>query len=244
MRALFIVLVLGNLTLLGWILARGYFEQDQNTEISALVSPTDPGLESLGSERSTDQSEADGSSVENVAAVRSGPAQKSASATDAAGNSQSVPGKCEIIGPFVESGPGEGVLEELEAHGLAGQISELDVPAPSDYWVYYPPLSSRRAALNQLAELQKRKIDSFVITQGTLINGISLGLFTKRSSALELVTRMQALGYPAKIQEVFRSRREFWISVEYAADALSQEKLWKRLEARFPLMQRRGQQCE
>lgn len=244
MRALFVVLLLGNLTLLGWILVRPHFGQGNAPTTLAPV----PQAEVQGPTPSD-------SPAVNVAANEGGGgtqgdvplAEAGALAGDRPANDEGIGSAqktiCEKLGPFIEAGLGQGILQQLESSGVSGEISELDVPAPSDYWVYFPPLPSRRAAMNQLAEFQARKIDSFVITQGALINGVSLGLFTKKASALELVRSMDALGYPARIQEVFRSRREFWINVEYAADGESRQELWSDLEAQFPLMQRQIVSC-
>lgn len=239
MRTLFIVLLLGNLVLLGWILTQtGAFKE--------FVSPAGESSVELASaaELAEDDGAAEKSVSESLATDES--------SIDADENPD-VPGMvapprparvCEVLGPFIDAGLGAGLLKELGAAGVQGETFETDVPAPSDYWVYFPPLQTRRAAMRQLAEFQNRGIDSFVITQGSLVNGVSLGLFTKKVSADELVKRMEVLGYPARIQEVYRSRKEFWIRTEYAGDRDDKTDLWRNIESRFPLMKRREEACK
>lgn len=244
MRALFLVLLLGNLTLMGWIVARSYLGQGSASPHPASVSAPSlkPGMPE--SSYASGDSLAVGQGPEKPADASISPREPGQPPTQDQTNAPPTKTVCEVLGPFVESGLGEGILQQLESSGVSGEISELDVPAPSDYWVYFPPLPSRRAAMSQLAEFQRKKIDSFVITQGALVNGVSLGLFTKRVSADELVRRMGGLGYPARIQEVYRSRREFWINVKYADDGEPRTDLWSSLEAKFPLMQRRVEPCK
>lgn len=243
MRALFVVLLLGNLTLVSWILVRSYL--DPNDVLPASASTASADVQSPEPSHAVEISTIadEGSQLAPGAASPAAFSQEDTPANGEVGRSDSKT-ICEKLGPFIEAGPGQGILKQLESGGVSGRISELDVPAPSDYWVYFPPLPSRRDAMNQLAEFQRRDIDSFVITQGALVNGVSLGLFTQEASARDLVTRMSLLGFPANIQEVYRSRREFWINVEYADDGESRQALWAGLEGQFPLMQRRVEPCK
>ena len=70
---------------------------------------------------------------------------------------------------------------------IQAEIRSVDAAAGLDYWVYLAPLASRQASLRQLKELQARKIDSYIITQGDLANGISLGIFPRSDSVKPLL---------------------------------------------------------
>ncbi len=103
------------------------------------------------------------------------------------------------------------MLARLVSLGMAGQIREISVDTDPEYWVYVPPLSSRMMAVRKLKQLQSRNIDSFVITQGDLVNGISLGLFSKKSSSDRLLRKMAKLKIPVETSEILRGDKELYV---------------------------------
>lgn len=247
MRTLFVVLLLGNLALAGWIFSQTPFAQDflgagddQVSRKDMVADSKPPATSALASKQAPEaqDSRRPADAGDEVEEPPGSAGARAASMSDAR--------ICELLGPFVDEGQGEGILAKLRQTGVEAEISGMDVPGPSDYWVYHPPLSSRRAALRKLAEFQSKGIDSFVITQGALVNGVSLGLFTQKRSADDLVSQIQRLGYPAQIQEVYRSRREFWIEANYlpGGDGNARAALWQELEASHPLMQRKQNACK
>ena len=84
---------------------------------------------------------------------------------------------CLFLGGFSAEDEARRVEQRLVSLDIASSVMPLDVAAGVDYWVYLVPLASRQASLRQLKELQARKIDSYIIGQGDLANGISLGIF-------------------------------------------------------------------
>lgn len=251
MRTAFIVLILFNMVLVAWFLVR---DGDSGT-----VAASDEGLPAASPEIRI---------IADVPPVAEGPGAGAQVGGAVAGTALGAPGvpegfpsegagpvevaaattagetvACELLGPFIEARFGDAVLGRVRDQGYAAEILSREVKGTSDYWVYYPPLPTRKEALRQLKELQARNIDSYVITQGELVNGISLGLFTQKASAEGLVARMAEFGYRVAVQEVSRSHREFWVSLVYPEGAPPGGELWVRLMADFPLMQRRETSC-
>jgi hypothetical protein len=69
---------------------------------------------------------------------------------------------------------------------LAGEqaLSFVETPLQQIYWVIFPPLPSRDAALAKLGEIKALGIDdAFVIKDGNRLNGISLGVFDNEDQA-------------------------------------------------------------
>ena len=62
-----------------------------------------------------------------------------------------------------------------------------------------------------LRELQGRGFDSYIITQGELAEGISLGLFRNEASAKNLTKKVRALDYNVVIKDVSRGEKELWL---------------------------------
>lgn len=99
------------------------------------------------------------------------------------------------LGSFEEESRARVVEQRLLSLDIQAEVRSVDAAAGVEYWVYLPPLASRQASLRQLRELQARRIDSYIITQGELANGISLGIFPRNDSANSVMQRLRDVGY-------------------------------------------------
>lgn len=141
----------------------------------------------------------------------------------------------------------EEVVKQLEQRLLSldiqAEIEEVDSTVATDYWLYLPPLASRQASLMQLKELQARKIDSYIITQGDLINGISLGIFPSSDSAGSVMQRLRDAGYQPAMRELPRAHREYWVRVTPEGSRLVDDELLGRLILSFPGLRHEQKEC-
>lgn len=138
---------------------------------------------------------------------------------------------CYVAGPFAEELDARHLLARSSALGFSGTISYLDVAGdqPMEYWVYVPPRASREESMRVLRELQTRKIDSYIITQGDLNEGVSIGLFRNRESAYGLQKRVEGFGVPVVVKEMNNSRREFWVQLKEVSQL--SERMRERIQA-------------
>lgn len=123
---------------------------------------------------------------------------------------------CYALGPYTDGISARVAQARAMELSLTGLINELQVPNMRDaeYWVHMPPLSNRREALDTLKELQRRGIDSYVITQGDLVDGISLGLFRSEASANTLTAKVRGLGFASVgIREMGATDTEYWVEI-------------------------------
>lgn len=74
---------------------------------------------------------------------------------------------CLFLGSFEEESRARVVEQRLLSLDIQAEVHSIDAAAGVEYWVYLPPLASRQASLRQLRELQARRIDSYIITQGS-----------------------------------------------------------------------------
>lgn len=125
---------------------------------------------------------------------------------------------CPHIGPFDDPGAGEHFVQLLRNEGVDSQLVPVDVVKGIESWVMIPSLGSRKASLALLKELQAKKIDSYLITEGEYRNAISLGLFLKESSAKGVLEQMELEGYEAKVQVRERTSKEYWAYVRATKD--------------------------
>ncbi|TBU71137.1 sporulation protein [Pseudomonas daroniae] len=151
---------------------------------------------------------------------------------------------CLFLGSFEESAEAEQVEQRLLSLDIRSQMQIVESAGAVDYWVYLPPLASRQASLRQLRELQARKIDSYIITQGDLSNGISLGIFPRHDSADSVISRLRGAGYEPLLRELPRANRRHWVRVAPESRRLVDDSLLERLSLDFKGLQHQLMPCE
>lgn len=66
------------------------------------------------------------------------------------------------------------------------RVEEVERELSPFHWVIIPP-QPREVALRQFRDIQRRGIDSYLVTEGENRNAISLGLFESRESAISVL---------------------------------------------------------
>jgi cell division septation protein DedD len=158
--------------------------------------------------------------------------------------SQPVEAVCLFLGSFEVMADASAVEQRLLSLDIQSRVQSMDAAAGVDYWVYLPPLASRQASLRQLRELQARKIDSYIITQGDLANGISLGIFPRSDSAQSVMQRLRDAGYEPSLRELTRTHRSFWVRISPQSRRLADDSLLQRLAFDFKGLEQQLMPCE
>lgn len=141
---------------------------------------------------------------------------------------------CLVLGGF-DGAERAGQLEQrLLSLDISARVITIDAAFGADHWVYIPPLASSQASLRQLRELQARGIDSYLITEGELANGILLGVFPRLEAAVGVADKLRAAGYEPQVRELPRVYQQYWVRVASKARRLVDELLLKQLAADFP----------
>lgn len=163
-------------------------------------------------------------------------------ATEQANNSS---GKeiCLFLGGFESEEQASTLRQRLISLDISAKQAVVASESSRDYWIYLPPFGSRDAALRQFKELQARGIDSYLITQGDLANGISLGIFSVQDSAVSLLERIRSMGYGAELRELIRERRDYWVRISAGEKGLVGEELLGQLARDFPEARQRLLPC-
>ncbi|WP_207888500.1 SPOR domain-containing protein [Pseudomonas sp. 30_B] len=151
---------------------------------------------------------------------------------------------CAYLGSFAAEDRAKQLVQRLLSLDVQASVQAVNAAAGMDYWVYLPPLASRQASLWQLRELQARKIDSYIITEGDLTDGISLGIFQRKDSADSIVERLKAAGYDALIRELARSQHDYWAQVAPESGRLVDDSLVRQLASDFPELQKQTMPCK
>lgn len=138
---------------------------------------------------------------------------------------------CHMIGPFREKVSARQVRDRLLAVPFKVNLYQINVPAKPVFWVYLGPMRSRQEALDQHRQLLGKNVESFIITEGPLLNGVSLGFFTREESAQTLLRQRREQGYDAKLREVARTSPEMWILFGDGEYARFDDAQWERVRA-------------
>lgn len=151
---------------------------------------------------------------------------------------------CNMIGPFKEKVSARQIKDRLKALEIDVVTYQLKLPEKPDYWVHLGPMRSRREALDMLRELQTKKVDSFLITEGELVNGISLGFFTKEELAQAIQKQRREQGYDAKIHQIPRFSTQLW--EVFVGDQYSKltQGLWQKVKAGTEDLELRKNSCD
>ncbi|MEO4047004.1 SPOR domain-containing protein [Pseudomonas sp. CAU 1711] len=150
---------------------------------------------------------------------------------------------CLFLGSFQQETGARQVEQRLVALDIRAEVRPVNAAAGLDYWVYLAPLASRQASLRQLKELQARKIDSYIITQGDLANGISLGIFPRSDSAESVMRRLRDAGYEPLLRELPRAQRSYWVRIAPESRRLADD-VMPQLASDFQNLQHQIMPCE
>lgn len=120
---------------------------------------------------------------------------------------------CLLLGPADGRESAKKLIDSFGGRAVRSTLVTQVITKAPNYWVYLPPFESRKAAIKRLRELQTNKVDSYLITQGELANGISLGVFENIDSARRMLERRQNQGYGVKLTELGKKEFEYWVAV-------------------------------
>lgn len=151
---------------------------------------------------------------------------------------------CHMIGPFSEKVSARQIRDRLQALDVSVVTYQLSIPEKPDYWVHLGPMRSRKEALDVLRELQSKNIDSFLIAEGELTNGISLGFFTKAELAEAIQRQRREQGYDAKTRQIPRFAQEFWQVLDAEQYNKMSDELWQKIKAGTQGLELRKNSCD
>jgi hypothetical protein len=182
MRAIVALLLLADIVLLGWGVVRPPASPGQTS-----VPPELPiGVESL-------------QLLSEISPSTKRPAGPAASG-----------GGCMRAAPFSDADMVDDVLERAASVGIAAAAESVEISGgPPDLQVHLPPLPSADQASRAVRELHALGMEAFLVLRGPLAGAVSVGMFTARERAEVRRAEVMALGYPARIAEIPRTRQAY-----------------------------------
>ncbi len=230
MRAIFILLLLTNVAFFGY----QYFFADENDVVVSQKNkaPTIPAGDQL--QLLTEQ--------EGALLPRTKIHAEAKVGAPVVGEKQNAE-FCTMIGPYSQLLQAEYAVEHLVALGVAAHITPVEIKEGESYWVYLKPEVSEKEALRRLYELQKKNIESHIITKGELANGISFGRYADYVDAEARSAEIKKQGYEVDIKMLPRMIQETWVVVEAGFAEKINETVWVDLLAKESALEKRQNFC-
>ena len=149
-------------------------------------------------------------------------------------------GLCEILRADDELNE---IIERLEAVDMDPYVVEEIVASPGPIMVYILPFSSFREASLELNVLRRENIDSFILPEGELQNGISVGVFGTQQNAQTRANQIQALGYQTGEYQYTVEQAQYAVHLPLQESVSLAANYWRELESDFPSMIREQNSC-
>lgn len=229
MRAIFILLLAANLAFFGY----QYFFVGKNEVVTAAkvkVEAAGGGLQLLAEQ-------------EDVSKLQARERSEVKAESPAASNEKPDAGFCTMIGPYGQLLQAEYAVERLVALGAVAHITPVEIKEGESYWVYLRPEASEKEALRRLYELQKKNIESYVITKGELTNGISFGRFADYVEAEARSVEIKKQGYEVDIKMLPKMIQETWVVIDAGFAEKIDETVWADLLTKESALEKRQNFC-
>lgn len=229
MRAIFILLLAGNLAFFGY----HYFFAVKN-EVAPQVKAAEVSARGEGLQLLAEQTDA------SMLQARVKPETK---AEVPLGDEKPDAEFCTMIGPYSQLLQAEYAVERLVALGAAAHITPVEIKEGESYWVFLKPEVSEKEALRRLYELQKKSIESHVITKGELTNGISFGRFADYVDAEARSNEIKKQGYEVDIKMLPKTIQETWVVIDAGFAEKIDETVWSDLLTKESALEKRQNFC-
>ncbi len=148
---------------------------------------------------------------------------------------------CATIGPLDNTNMVRRLRERLGAYTSRIRERQTEARVERGYWVYLPVAESRDAALeftNQLASMGIS--DYFVVTTGEMQNAVSVGLFNDIQRAQARQQQLQALGFNISLGARREYETHYWLDYQLLDDV---ESPWRSISASMPEIRKYSIQC-
>ena len=176
-------------------------------------------------------------------AIKKNSNKSAPSSRELKGGSKNDTPLCTMIGPYEQLLHAEYAVERLAALGADVHVVPIEIKEGDSFWVYLAPEVSEREALNRLYELQRKSIESHVISKGELANGISFGRFSNYEDAEVLAKKIRDTGYDAQIKIMPKTIQETWVVVSDGVAEKIDSSVWDELVGKQKGLEKRQNYC-
>ena len=159
---------------------------------------------------------------------------------DSAGGTAELLPVCRTIGPLASDGAAGALRDRLSEQGIPATLRQSKTQAPSGYQVYLQVASSGKAA-EVVSGLEAAGMTDYFVGKG---NRISLGIFSSKSKAQVRLRMIRELGYDARLDVRYKTRKVYWIDIEEKNLLLEDSLGWVEVTAGNPDLKVQQVSCE
>jgi hypothetical protein len=147
---------------------------------------------------------------------------------------------CLTLGPLSANAPVEEMRTWFEQAGASVDVRRNERREVTLYWVYFPPRTTRKIAVAEVARLRSEGLtDVVAVPKGDMTNAISLGVFSRTGTRDRRVKQMNQRGYQPSVAPLYRTKLATWVDVSASADILSDQDI----QTRWPAFQLSRKPC-
>jgi hypothetical protein len=151
---------------------------------------------------------------------------------------------CHTIGPFADLDRAKAVSERIRQLGATVTRRNKTEQEQYGYRVFLPPYKTREEALAATQQLAKNGVqDYFVISDEDRKNGISLGLFRKKSGADRRMEQVSRFGFKPQMEIRYRDNTIYWLDYEQTGDLVT-DSIWREITEETPNLQQLPRDCD
>jgi len=121
---------------------------------------------------------------------------------------------CFTLGPFKDESDAGRMYKALRALDITPQQRLSERREAKGYWVYLPPRKSYADARRKVQALKEKGLDDmYVMGKGKMKNAISLGIFSRKSTATDRFNEVRRLDPATMMKPRYRSIKEKWLDI-------------------------------
>ena len=122
--------------------------------------------------------------------------------------------QCDQFGPFVDERSLSLFVNFLLGLKLKPQVFKESLVLEPFYWVYLTPLESTLRALEIMSELKAEGVEAFLISEGELKDGLSLGVYQDEAAVGALRSTIEELGFEIEVLKKSRRYEAGWVQLQ------------------------------
>jgi len=130
------------------------------------------------------------------------------------GNAVGAGSLCDQFGPFVDASSRSLFVNFLLGLNFRPQVFKESLVLEPFYWVYLPPLESTMRALEIMSELKAKSVEAFLISEGELKDGLSLGVYQDDAAVGALRGAVKEMGFNIEVLKKSRSYEAEWVQLQ------------------------------
>jgi hypothetical protein len=159
-----------------------------------------------------------------------------------AANTPAAP-TCHTVGPFTDLDRAKAVSERIKQLGANVTRRNKTEQEQYGYRVFLPPYKTRDDAVAATQRLAKSGIqDYFIISDDDRKNGISLGLFRKKTGAVRRMEQISRFDFKPQMEIRYKDNTIYWLDYEQTGELVT-DSIWREITEETPNLQKLLRDC-